>query len=153
MVKVYGVIGDTPALNLVLNHKSHVGYDCCWFCHITGEHVNGKRQYYYDKNILLRNEYDFALDSRKAHYLQTTTNGRHGVSILDKILDIPLPRAIIADYLHVTLLCHGKTIGVYLYGKHMRPKDRIQFDKKISIQRFPHFFSRTIRAFSEAHLK
>jgi hypothetical protein len=150
MVKVYGVIADIPALNLVLNHKSHGGYDCCWYCKIQGEHVNHKRQYYYDEKVVLRNEYDFALDSRKAHYLQVDTNGRHGISILDKILDIPLPKSIIADYLHITLLRHAKTIMIYLYKEHMRPKNRVQLDKKISVQRFPHFFNRTIRTFNEA---
>jgi hypothetical protein len=115
--------------------------------------VNGKRQYYYDENIALRSERDFAIDSRNAQYFQKATNGRHGISILEKIVDIPLPRCIITDYLHVTLLGHSKTICLYLYKNYLRPKERIQFDKKISLQRFPHFYNRKIRAFHETHLK
>jgi hypothetical protein len=153
MIKIYGVIGDTPALNLILNHNSHVGFNCCWYCQIRGLHINGKRQYYYDENIALRSEYDFATDSRNAQYLKKTTNGRHGISILENIVDIALPRSIIADYLHITLLGHAKTTCLYLYQKYMKPKERILFDKKILAQKFPHFFNRKIRSFNESYLK
>ena len=150
---VYGLIGDIPALNLAVNHNSHVGYYCCWYCKVEGTHVNNKRQYYYDENVALRNEYDFAADSRRAECLKKTVFGRHGISIFDKILDLPLPRSIIADYMHSTLLRHAKAICLYLYKKHMRPADRILFDKKVSTQRFPHFFNRKIRALNESYLK
>ena len=153
MIKVYGVIGDTPALNLALNHKHHGGYFCCWFCKVEGESVNRKRQYYFDENTVLRNECDFRLDSRKAAFYQRNVNGRYGISILDQILDIPLPTGIIVDYLHVTLLRQSKMICLYLYKNYMRPNERLQFDKKISAQRLPHFFNRKIRAFNETHLK
>jgi hypothetical protein len=153
MVKVYGLIEDTVALNLALKYKSHVGYFCCWFFTIEGVDVNRKRQYCYDKNIVLRSEYDFQFDSRKAEYLQRNINGRHGISPFDKILDIQLPTAIIFDYLHVTLLRHAKTICLYLYKVYMGVNDRIHFDKKVSAQRFPHFFNLKIRPFSETHLK
>ncbi len=153
MVKVYGVIGDTPALNMILNHKSHVGYYCCWFCKIEGVDVNRQRQYYYAENIVQRNENDFLLDGIQAEELKTNVNGRHGRSILDKVIDIPLPRSIIVDYLHVTLLCHAKTIFRYLFKVYMVPKDRQSLDEKISLQRFPHFFNRKIRPFNSSHLK
>ena len=148
MVKIYGIIGDMPGLNLILNHKGHGGYSCCWYCHIEGLYI-GKMQYYYDENIALRSEVDFANDSRNAQYLKTTLNGRHGISILERIIDIPLPRAIIADYLHITLLGHAKTICLYLYKNHMKPKERNQFNEKIYVQRFPHF-NRKIRSFEES---
>jgi hypothetical protein len=153
MIKIYGIIGDTPALNLILNHKGHGGYSCCWYCQIKGLYTGSKMQYYYDKNIALRSESDFSTDSRNAENLKTTTNGRHGISILEKIVDIPLPRAIIADYLHMTLLGHAKTICLYLYKYYMKPKTRIQFNEKIYVQRFPHFFNRKIRTFEESYLK
>ncbi|CAF1285776.1 unnamed protein product [Rotaria sordida] len=35
----------------------------------------------------------------------------------------------------------------------MKRKQRILLDKKISVQRFPHFFNRTIRTLKETHLK
>jgi hypothetical protein len=153
MMKVYGVIGDCPALNLVLNHKSHVGYSCCCYCNVHGEHIANTRQYYYDANISHRNKYDFEDDSRRAERLRKAINGRHGVSILTNILDISLPYSIIADYLHVTLLRHGKTICTYLYKKVLTPKKRLQLDEKISMQRFPHFFHRTIRPLNKCFLK
>jgi hypothetical protein len=153
MVKVYGVIADCPAMNLVLNHKSHVGYFCCWYCLIQGEHVNNKRQYYYNENIQVRNKFDFENDSRQAEYLRTSINGRHGVSILNSIVDISLPYSIITDYLHVTLLRHAKTICIYLYKDVLKPKERLELDKKMSIQQFPHFFNRKIRTLNKPYLK
>ncbi|CAF1493884.1 unnamed protein product [Adineta ricciae] len=153
MIKVYGVIGDTPALNLILNHKSHVGYSCCWYCHIIGTHIGGKRQYYYDENVSLRSAADFEADSRRAESLGKSVNGRHGTSILKKVVDIPLPDSIVADYLHTTLLGHAKAVCVYLYKQYMRPQERIHFNKKIRAQRFPHFFNRKIRTFEEPYLK
>ncbi|CAF4891514.1 unnamed protein product, partial [Rotaria sp. Silwood1] len=96
---------------------------------------------------------DFAFDSRRAHYLRTNVNGRLGLSILDKVLDIPLPNAIVADYLHATLLRHAKTICLYNYNEVMKPQERIMLDKRMSVQRFPHFFNRTIRPLNETHLK
>ncbi|CAF4310040.1 unnamed protein product, partial [Adineta steineri] len=152
-IKIYGIIGDTPALNMILNHKGHGGYDCCWFCEIKGFYINNKMQYYYDEHIALRTEINFATDSRNAQYSKQTTNGRHGVSILESIMDIPLPYSIIADYLHVTLLGHAKTICLYLYKNYMKPKARIELDGKISVQRFPHFFNRKIRPFNKSYLK
>ena len=152
MVKVYAIIGDTPALNLILNHKGHGGYNCCWYCNIKGTYV-GKMQYYYDENITIRSELDFKNDSKQAQYSKDSVNGRHGVTVLENVVDIPLPRSIIADYLHVTLLGHAKTICLYLYKHYMNPKARNQLDKKISVQRFPHFFNRKIRSFHEPYLK
>jgi hypothetical protein len=154
MIKVYGIIGDTPALNLVLNHNSHVGYSCCWFCKLVGVHTrHRKRQYYYDKSVALRTECDFAIDSKEAERSNKKVNGRLGISILEKIVDIAFPTSIIADYLHVTLLGHAKKIMLYLYENYMKPIERGRLDKKIYIQRFPHFFARKIRAIDDTHLK
>lgn len=140
-------------MNLILNHNSHVGYFCCWYCKIKGIHINGKRQYYYNENIAPRCQDSFANDSKNAQHLKAKVNGRHGLSILENVVDIPLPRSIIADYLHVTLLGHAKTIFFHLYKKYLKPAERNQFDKKVYKQRFPHFFNRKIRTFSETHLK
>ncbi|CAF2219140.1 unnamed protein product [Rotaria magnacalcarata] len=148
-LKVYGVIADCPAMSLILNHISHVGYFCCWYCMIEGKHVISKRQYYYKKNYKTRNALNFSSDSVKAQRLQTNIRGRLGISILDQILDIPLPKGIIADYLHVTLLRHAKTVCLYIYKKFMKPKDRFILNEKMAAQRFPHFFQRTIRKLDE----
>lgn len=153
MIKVYGIIADCPAMSLILNHISHVGYYCCWFCKIKGEHVLKKRQYYYEENFLMRDRLDFDFNSRMAQYLQQNINGRLGISILDKIMDIPLPRCIIADYLHVTLLRHTKTICRYIYTNILKPKQRSLLDQRILSQRFPHFFNRTIRTFNDTRVK
>ncbi|CAF3488214.1 unnamed protein product [Rotaria socialis] len=148
-LKFYGVIADCPAMSLILNHISHVGYFCCWYCMIEGKHVISKRQYYYKKNYKTRNALNFSSDSVKAQRLQTNIRGRLGISILDQILDIPLPKGIIADYLHVTLLRHAKTVCLYIYKKFMKPKDRFILNGKMAAQRFPHFFQRTIRKLDE----
>jgi hypothetical protein len=153
MVKVYGIIGDCPALKLMLNHISHVGYYCCWFCKVEGIHVNGKRQYYYQNNFPVRDSVNFLSDSKRAQYEKSNINGRLGISVLDKVVDIPLPKSIIADYLHVTLLRHGKTICQYLYKKIMKPHQRTALDKKMTKQRFPNFFNRKIRSLSDPYLK
>jgi hypothetical protein len=153
MLKVYALIGDCPALSMALNHNSHGGYYCCWFCKVEGVHVNNKRQYYYDQNTPVRDELNFSLDSRKAEYLQTKIHGRLGVSIFEKILDIPLPKSVIADYLHVTLLCHAKSVCLYLYKKVMKPNQRMQLDQLMSVQQFPHYFSRKLRLLSEGYIK
>lgn len=153
MVKVYGIIADCPAMNSILNHISHNGYYCCWYCKIEGEHVINKRQYYYDENIPVREASDFTVDSRRAQTLQANINGRLGISMLDKILDLPLPKSIIADYLHTTLLGHGKTVCRYIYDNVMTRSERILLDKKMFIQKFPHFFNRTIRTINSSHLK
>ena len=153
MVKVYGIIADCPAMNSILNHISHNGYYCCWYCKIKGEHVINKRQYYYNENIPVRETIDFTVDSRRAQSLQANVNGRLGISMLDNILDLPLPKSIMADYLHTTLLGHGKTVCRYIYNKVMTPRERILLDKKIFIQNFLHFFNRAIRTINSTHLK
>lgn len=153
MIKVYGLIADCPAMNLALNHISHTGYYCCWYCKIKGGHIINKRQYYYDEKIPSRETVDFTSDSRRAEYLQRKINGRLGVSIFNEIVDIPLPRSIVTDYLHTTLLGHGKTVCRYIYNKVMSPRERIMLDKRMSIQKFPHWFQRTIRTINSTHLK
>lgn len=155
MIKVYGIIADCPAMSSILNHVQHGGYYCCWYCQIKGEHIRElkKRQYYYNEGLLIRDRLDFEYDSLLAQCRQKKINGRFGISILDKIVDIPLPRCIVADYLHVTLLRHSKTILIYIYKNIMNTKGRSLLDQRILRQRFPHFFHRGIRPLSEAYLK
>ncbi|CAF3625540.1 unnamed protein product [Rotaria socialis] len=152
-LKVYGVIADCPAMTSILNHISHGGYFCCWYCQTKGEHVINKRQYYYDENLQMRDSSNFAYDSKRAQYFRTNVHGRRGLSILNKILDISLPEAAIADFMHVSLLRHAKKICLYNYNKVMKPKQRSLLDKQMSIQKFPHFFHRAIRPLNETHIK
>ncbi|UJR12986.1 hypothetical protein I4U23_000012 [Adineta vaga] len=101
----------------------------------------------------MRSEYDFAMDSRKARYFQDTINGRHRMSILENVVDIPLPTSVIVDYLHVPLLGHAKALCLALYRNHMKPKQRTQLDEKIYSQRFPHIFNRKIKVLDQPYLK
>ncbi|CAM4791381.1 unnamed protein product [Rotaria magnacalcarata] len=153
MLKVYAMIGDCPALSMSLNHNSHGGYYCRWYCKVKGKHIYKKRQCYYNINRAIRDSFNFASDSREAARLQTKVNGRLGISLFEKILDIPLPKSVIADYLHVTLLCHSKAICLYLYNNVMKLAERKQLDQRMLRQQFPHFFNRKVRLFSEGYHK
>lgn len=152
-VRVYGVLGDSPALKLALCHISHVGYHCCYYCEIKGVHTDGKRQYYYDDDCVLRTSKSFLSDSQLAESQNENIKGRLGVSIFHRVLDIPLPYSCIADYLHVTLLRHGRTLYHHLYNKHLKPIQRTEFDQKLANQRYPHFFNRKVRSVKEPFLK
>lgn len=153
LLRVYGVIGDCPAIKVILNHISHVGYNCCWYCNIKGEHVNGKRQYYYRERLEMRKPDQFLADSITAENRKENINGRLGLSMLNSIVDIPLPKSVIADYLHVTLLRHAKAVFHYLYFKKMKRKQRLELDRQMINQRFPHFFNRTIKPLKEPFQK
>ncbi|CAF3422229.1 unnamed protein product [Rotaria sp. Silwood2] len=147
-LKVYGITGDCPALKKILNFIGHGGYDCCWFCYVHGEHKNGKRQYLYQRSIRLRNTQAYLHASNEAHRTQLRVNGHLGKSILQNLLDVQLPDSIVIDYLHVTLLGHVKTIGAAIYHE-LKPFQRSTFDSQLKRQRFPHFFNRKVRPFTE----
>lgn len=154
VVRVYGVLGDCPALKMALCHIGHVGYWPCWYCELKGEHVGGKRQYRYTANLVLRTPENFLMDSKLAEKTkERNIKGRRGVSVFHHLVDIPLPLSCIADYLHVTLLRHGKTIYSHLYHQHMKPAQRTQFDIQLSKQCYPHFFHRKVRSVKEPFLK
>ncbi|CAF1583807.1 unnamed protein product [Rotaria magnacalcarata] len=55
-VKVYGCIGDSPALKLMCNMIGHNGYLPCYYCDIKGIHVKKarKRQYPYTPSTKYR---------------------------------------------------------------------------------------------------
>jgi hypothetical protein len=71
-------------------------------------------------------------------------DGHLGTSVLTDILDVPLPHAIMIDYLHVTLLRHTKTMIQELYSR-LKPCQREQVDVRLNQQTFPHFFNRRMR--------
>ena len=151
---MYGVLGDCPALKSALCHIGHTGYWPCWYCEVKGKHVAKKRQYYYNENFVIRTPSSFLADSRLAASTKGgNVKGRLGVSAFHHILDIPLPGSCIADYLHVTLLRHGRTIFKQLYKAHLKPSQRTQFDLQLSQQRYPHFFNRKVRSITAPCLK
>jgi len=147
-------LGDCPALNLALCHIGHTGYWPCWYCELKGKHVTNKRQYYHSDNITLRTPETFLADSKLAEKTKNgNVKGRLGVSAFHRVVDIPLPRSCITDYLHATLLRHGRTIFNHLYYAHLKTSQRTQFDLKLSQQRYPHFFNRKVRSIKESYLK
>ncbi|CAF1155535.1 unnamed protein product, partial [Didymodactylos carnosus] len=65
-IKYYGVIGDCPALKLILDFIGHTGYYCCFFCFTQGYNIPGrnKRQYPYEKPLNLRDSKTFTSNSK-----------------------------------------------------------------------------------------
>ena len=140
----YGVVGDCPALKMILEFIGHTEYYCCFYCYIHGKHIGdrgSKRQHYNENHIRLRDEINYELESIKA--LKTSNNiyDHLGRSMLHDLLDVPLPHSIIVDYLHVSLLRHIRSIVQQIYTK-LSPSQRIKFDTSLRSQRFPHFFNR-----------
>ncbi|CAF1478903.1 unnamed protein product [Rotaria sordida] len=148
-IHVYGLTGDCPAIKLVTKHVNHQGYWCCWFCYKRGIHIDNKRQYYFEKRLILRSTTEYAHYSREAERSNENIFGHLGVSPLSLILDIPLPRCLVIDYMHVSLLRHTRTVIQYLYQKYLRPKQRNELDELFRYQPFPHFFNRKMRPVKE----
>jgi hypothetical protein len=94
-VRVYGITGDCPALKKILNFIGHNGYHCCWFCYLRGEHLNGKRQYHYRRSVNPRSRQRYREESNKAQRTSARVNGHLGRSIIQDLVDIPLPDSII----------------------------------------------------------
>ena len=98
--------------------------------------------------MVRRDSHSYLIDSTNAEKTGQNTNGHLGATILTDFLDVPLPQAILIDYLHVTLLRHTKTIIQNLYH-HLRPVHREELDVRLKEQRFPHYFNRRMRAFRD----
>ncbi|CAM4836261.1 unnamed protein product [Rotaria magnacalcarata] len=108
----YGIIADCPALALILNFINHTGYFCCFYCFIRGQHDRRcrKRQYIYSDTVCTRDPTSFNNHSHSAESNKLKVYGHRGRSILDEIIDVPLPHSIICDYQHVTLLRHFRDV-------------------------------------------
>jgi hypothetical protein len=143
-LKIYSITGDCPALRMILSFIGHGGYFCCWFCYLRGEHINGKRQYKYEEPTVARSADAYFDESCLAEQSKTNVFGHIGVSVIQSVLDVRLPDAIIADYLHVALLGHAKALIINLYHS-VKPADRQQLDKQFIEQPFPHFFNRKMK--------
>ncbi|CAF1326904.1 unnamed protein product, partial [Rotaria magnacalcarata] len=141
---IFGITGDCPALSLITNFINHNGYFSCWFCFIQGKHVNKKRQYYYESTNL-RTPSQYLRFSNEAEITQSNIYGHLGNSIVNDILDVNFPNAIILDYLHVSLLGHGKLIILLIYQQ-LKPKQRQQLNSEMNNQLFPNFFHRKLRS-------
>jgi hypothetical protein len=132
---IFGITGDCPAISLISNFINHNGYFSCWFCFIEGEHVKNKRQYRYD-TFHLRTSRHYIELSTKAERTHANVYGHLGRSVLDAILDVPFPQAIVLDYLHITLLGHAKLIILSIY-KRLKPFQRNQLNIQMNKQNFP----------------
>ncbi|CAF4453987.1 unnamed protein product [Rotaria magnacalcarata] len=148
-ILIYGLTGDCPAIKLAIKHVNHQGYWCCWFCYIRGVHIHHKRQYYFKKELALRSAAEYALYSHEAEETKTNIYGHLGVSPLSVIIDVPLPRCLVINYMHVSLLRHTRTVIQYIYGKFLKPKQREELDEVFRNQPFPHFFNRKMRPVKE----
>ncbi|CAF1324659.1 unnamed protein product [Rotaria sordida] len=147
-LKILAVTGDCPALKYILNIVAHNGYYSCFFCYIKGIHRNKKRQYPYQQSRHMRTAHRFAQDSLIASRSKCNEKGHLGVSVITNIVDIPLPRSIIIDYAHASLLRHSKAMFVNLYNL-LRPAAREAVDDTLVSQPFPHFFHRKMRSFQD----
>lgn len=125
-----------------------MGYSCCWMCYIHGKHIDGKRQFKFELPMILRDRVAYEEESRLAQERKINVFGHLGVSILSSILDIPLPDAIIIDYLHVTLLGHSKSLILDIFYS-LTPNERLQVDSWFKKQAFPHYFNRKIKLISK----
>ena len=91
----------------------------------------------------MRNSSNFLIDSQEAESYGKNINGRLGSSVLHQILDVPLPRSILVDYMHVSRLRHTRAIVQQLYSS-MKPAIRMKFNERLKKQQFPHTFHRKI---------
>ncbi|CAF3738937.1 unnamed protein product [Rotaria socialis] len=132
---IFGITGDCPASSLIINFINHNGYFSCWLCFIEGEHMNKKRQYRYDTVRLRTTDQYFKL-SKKAELTQSNIRGHLGESVLNNILDVEFPEAIVLDYLHVSLLGHAKLIILSVY-KQLKPAQRKELNSYLRNQFFP----------------
>lgn len=149
-VYYYGVIADCPALRLILNFIGHGGYYCCFYCYIRGQHDQRckKRQYIYSNTICLRNATSFNTHSQSAESDKKNVYGHLGKSVLNEIIDIPLPFSIICDYQHVTLLRHFRDV-IKAVSRSLPPRMRKQVSRKLVKQAFPNFFHRKMRGIED----
>ncbi|CAF4834075.1 unnamed protein product, partial [Rotaria socialis] len=145
-IKVYGCIGDSPALKLMSNMIGHNGYYPCYYCDIKGVHIRKprKRQYPYTPTNNCRTVNSFYVHSREAQLKSQNIFGHLGISILEDVLDVPLPHGIIIDYAHASLLRHFRDV-IRVVASSLAPAVRQRIDDSLIKQRFPHFFHRKMR--------
>ncbi|CAF4676474.1 unnamed protein product [Rotaria socialis] len=119
----------------------HNGYYPCYYCDIKGVHIRKprKRQYPYTPTSNCRTVNSFYVHSREARLKSQNIFGHLGISILEDVLDVPLPHGIIIDYAHVSLLRHFRDV-IRVVASSLAPAVRQRIDDSLIKQRFPHFF-------------
>ena len=147
---LYGIIADSPALKMALNMVGHTGYYCCYYCHLKGIHSKEarKRQYPYSAAVAYRTQVSFEENGRRAEKHYCNVLGHLGKSVLEPFVDIPLPRSVLIDYAHVTLLRHFRDVLRTVHSS-LSPAIRKQIDLSLVGQRFPHHFNRKLRGIED----
>lgn len=69
--------------------------------------VLDKRQYKYQSPLVIQRSESYLQKSLIAHDKKISILGHKGLSLLQTILDVPLPESILIDYVHVGLLGHA----------------------------------------------
>ncbi|CAF0946406.1 unnamed protein product [Didymodactylos carnosus] len=140
-----GLVGDLPALSMILNFKGHTGYYACFFCFTQGEH-DRKMLYPYTRPLQKRSPQDFHRFALKGN----PTNdyyGHYGNSIISNLFEKDLPLAIMIDYLHASLLRQTKTILTHLRDE-LSKSDLEELSILLKNQKFPHTFNRHLPSLS-----
>lgn len=147
------LMGDMPALSTMVNFVEPASFYACMFCETKGiyNHDGHCIVYPYDRDVNLRTAADFKIRSELAASTSGRLNrertvGHKGISVFQRILDVPLPHAIVIDAMHTVFLCHGKKILVrlqYLISK----ENMIKLSKKLVSIRYIHDILRRPRSF------
>ncbi|CAM4758682.1 unnamed protein product [Rotaria magnacalcarata] len=132
---LYGIIGDCPAMKLILNMGIH-------------SKEARKRQYPYSSQTQQRTTNSFITNGKLAEENNSNVFGHLGNSILQGIIDVPLPFSILIDYAHVTLLRHFRGV-IQKISSSLAPSVRQQIDVNLRSQAFPHIFNRKLRGIEE----
>jgi hypothetical protein len=88
-IKFLSITGDSPALSKILNFIGHNGYHSCNFCYINGIYIERKMQYFYEKDLLLRDTETYYKQSKQAEVTKGKIYGHKGeLLIRDSLLCI-----------------------------------------------------------------
>ncbi|CAF1544378.1 unnamed protein product [Rotaria magnacalcarata] len=107
-----------------------------------------KRQYRYCLQIQQRTQNTFLINGENAEKTSSNIFGHLGVSVLQDIIDIPLPSSVLIDYAHVTLLRHFRDV-LRTISSSLSPAIRETIDVSLRTQQFPHTFGRKLRGIDE----
>jgi hypothetical protein len=91
---------------------------------------------FHPERTALRSAEQYSKLSNRAERTKKNVYGHFGKSVIEGLLDVPLPDAIVLDYLHVTLLGHAKVVTLAIYNQ-LRPAQRKQLNIDLNKQKFP----------------
>lgn len=146
------LMGDMPALSIMVNFVEPNSFYACMFCHVKGiyNHCGRCVTYPHGDAASLRTTNEF----RQCGKLASTENkrpsrdialGRKGISSFENILDVPLPHSIIIDSMHTVFLCHSRKMLIFLNNFIAKP-NFLQISKKLKSIKFIHDILRRPRS-------